>query len=143
MTDPITVSESFVEWLEIEGYGVFGKNIFMNRLGVKAPNDSFTIITSGGQLVNRLVTGEAVKQYLIQVRFRSSSSRKVDRTLFVLEELLNSDQCFKLTGFDIEQVSTAQFASSQDIDNEELQTGLLTVNVRLYRAPNSAPNIES
>ena len=143
MTDPVTVSEAFVEWLEIEGYGAFGVNIFINRLGLKTPQASFTVITNGGQLVRRLVTGEAVKQYLIQVQYRDVSNKNVDRTLFNLEERLNAKDCFKLTGFEVDQVSTAQFASNQDIDLEELQTGLLTVNVQLYRAPNSAPNIES
>ena len=143
MTDPVTVSEAFVEWLEIEGYGAFGENIFLNRLGLKTPRDSFTVITNGGQLVRRLITGEAVKQYLIQVQYRDVSNKKVDRTLFNLEERINARDCFKLTGFEVDQVSTAQFASNQDIDLEELQTGLLTVNVQLYRAPNSAPNIES
>lgn len=143
MTDPVTVSESFVQWLEIEGYGAFGTNIFINRVPLKAPADSFVVITNGGQLVRRLLTGEVVKQYLIQVQYRDTSNKDVDRTLFNLEERLNAADCFYLEGFDVDYVSTAQFASSQDIDNEELQNGLLTVNVQLYRAPNSAPNIES
>jgi len=143
MTDPVTVSESFVQWLEIEGYGAFGNNLFINRIPLKAPADSFVITTNGGQTVRRLITGEVVKQYLIQVQYRDTSNKDVDRTLFNLEERLNAKDCFYLDGFDVDYVSTSQFASSQDIDNEELQTGLLTVNVQLYRAPNSAPNIES
>lgn len=143
MTDPVTVSESFIDWLEVEGYGAFGNNIFLNRKPLNSVSDSFVVTTAGGQVVRRLITGEVVKQYLIQVQYRSVSNKDVDRTLFALEERLNARDCFELDGFNVDYVSTFQFASSQDIDNEELQTGMLTVNVQLYRAPNSAPNIES
>ena len=143
MIDPLTVSEAFIAWLEDRGYGTFGDNIYLNKSPLSAPSDSWTVITDGGQPVTWLVTGEIEKTYLIQVRYKNVSNKVVDRTLFKLEEELNSRYNLYLDGFDVRRVSTSQFASSQDIDNEELQTGLLAVNVQLYRAPNDAPNMES
>lgn len=134
MIDPETISEAFIAWLETEGVGTFGTDIFLNQVPQDAPDDCWRVITAGGAPVLKLKTGEKVKQYYTSVYYRGLLNKNVERLLFRLEEKLNSSKCVDISGFDILEIEATQFPSDVDLDNEERRIGFLQATVRLYKS---------
>lgn len=48
MTEPQTISENFISWLETNGFGTFNTNIYLNLIPNSAPDDAFWVVTAGG-----------------------------------------------------------------------------------------------
>lgn len=133
ITNIETPTEAFVEFLETNGYGVFNTNLFLGLVRPTAPDDTFWVITTGGSPIQRLPTGEMLKQYFISVYYRSRSKQDVEKKMFALEELLNCTPCVQLTGFEVHEISATSFGSDEDIDNEERRVGMLQANIKIYK----------
>lgn len=134
----MTIARAFVDFLEKQGFGVFGQNIYLFRVpnSFKAESEILWIIPSGGSIVGRNRTGEQIKAYQFLVYYRSVSAEKVDIALSALEEQLNCSQCVKLNGFELVQVNTTQFPADQDLDAENRMVGLLRVQLEVYKSCN-------
>lgn len=134
----MTIARAFVDFLEKQGFGVFGQNIYLFRVpnSFKAESEILWIIPSGGSIVGRNRTGEQIKAYQFLVYYRSVSAEKVDIALSALEEQLNCSQCVKLNGFELVQVNTTQFPVDQDLDAENRMVGLLRVQLEVYKSCN-------
>lgn len=128
-----TVSEAFVEYLEQQGYGTFDEDLFLGQVPLKAPDNTFWVITSGGSPIRKLPTGEMLKQYFISVYYRSRSGKDVEKKMFALEELLNCTRCVQLTGFEVNEISATNFGSDEDIDSIERRVGLVQANINIYK----------
>lgn len=128
-----TVSEAFIEYLQNEGVATFNTDLFIGRVPSNAPDTAYWVITSGGSPIQKLRTGEKVKQYFISVYYRSRSGRDIEKNLFSLEEKLNSPDCVNLTGFEVIEVECQQFPTDTDIDNEERRIGFLQANIKIYK----------
>lgn len=128
----MTIAKSFVEYMEDQLLGVFGTDIFIGSVPLNAQDDCYWIVSSGGNPVNENQTGEMLKQYNLNVYFRSLDAEKVDTNMQALEELINADLCTQLNGFDTMDLKATAFPSDQDIDNEERTVGLLQVTVQTY-----------
>lgn len=133
MINPETVSESFIKWLEDEGIGTFGTDIYLSQVPEKAPNTCYWVLTSGGIPISKNKTGERVKQYFTSVYYRSTRAKDVERKLFALEELVNSPNCLQLEGFEVIEFEASQFPQDDDLDNEQLRVGTLQVNIQIYK----------
>jgi hypothetical protein len=133
MINPETVSEAFIKWLEDENIGTFDTDIYLNQVPLKAPDTCYWIITSGGDVIQKLRTGEKVKQYFILVNYRSPKGKLVEKNLFKLEELLNCAECITLEGFEVLEVEATQFPSDSDLDDETRRVGLLQANIKIYK----------
>ncbi len=133
ITNIETVSEAFVEYLEGQNYGTFGTDLFISQVPSNAPDSTLWVITSGGSPIQRLATGEMLKQYFISVFYRSNSAQDVEKKMFALEELLNCTQCVELTGFEVQDITAQNFGSDEDIDNEERRVGMLQANIKIYK----------
>jgi hypothetical protein len=133
ITNIDTVSEAFVEYLELQGYGTFGTDLFLSQVPPNAPDSTLWVITSGGSPIQKLATGETLKQYFISVFYRSTSAMDVEKKIFALEELLNCTQCVELTGFEVHEITAQNFGSDEDIDNEERRVGMLQANIKIYK----------
>lgn len=133
MINPETVSEAFIKFLEEKSIGTFGTNIFLSQVPLDAPDTCFWILTSGGATVQKLKTGERVKQYFTSINYRSDKAKNIERDLFSLEELLNCAECVNLEGFEILEIDATQFPSDEDLDNEDRRVGLLQASVSLYK----------
>ena len=131
----MTISQSFINFLENEGYGTFGQDIFLYRVpnSIKTQIDLFWIIPSGGTPISKNKTGEIIKAYQFLVYYRSTSSRKIDEVLFNLEETLNCRNCVELDGFELVSMETTQFAADQDLDSENRMVGFLQVQLQVYK----------
>lgn len=133
MNNPETVSESFIQWLESQGIGVFNTDIFLNQVPQDAPADCYRVTTSGGNIIQTLRTGEKVKQYFTSIYYRNKKAQLVERNLFALEELINKPQCLELQGFEIISIEANTFATDEDLDSEERSIALLQVNIQIYK----------
>jgi len=132
----MTISRAFVKMLEDKGYGIFGQNIFLYRVpnSFQAESEVLWVIPSGGSIVDRNKTNEAIKAYQFLIYYRSTSAEKVDTSLSVLEEELNCMGCVTIPGFELVQLNTTQFAADQDLDAENRMVGLLRVQVEIYKS---------
>lgn len=135
MMEVQTVSEAFIEWLQNQQVATFGENLFLNQVpsSLQTQDSMYWIITSGGGPVQKLQSGEKVKQYFLSVYYRSRSGKEVERNLFKLEELLNCAECVQLTGFEVIEVEAQQFPSDTDLDDEERRIGFLQANIKIYK----------
>lgn len=130
----MTVFESFIQFLENKGCGVFGQNIYAYRVpnSLKTPTELYWLIPSGGTPVNRLATGQSVKLYQILIYFRSNSAKRVDEVLNELEKLLNCSECVELEGFELMGIQATQFPTDQDLDSENRMVGMIQCQLQVY-----------
>lgn len=133
MIDPKTVSEAFVKFLEERSIGTYSTDLFISQVPIDAPDTCYWIVTSGGATIQKLKTGEKVKQYFITINYRSDKAKNIERDLFDLEELLNCQECVELEGFEVVEVEANQFPSDADIDNTDRRVGLLQANIKIYK----------
>ncbi len=136
MTDPTTVSESFIKWMEDNGYGTFNTDIFLNQIpdeddDSEPINNAYWIVTSGGDVASRNVTAESVQQFSTQVNYRNVSGQAVERTLFELNQKINTRGCFSLDGFDLYAIE-ATMPEDNDKDAENRRQGSFVVAIQIY-----------
>lgn len=132
----MTLSQSFVKFLENKGYGIFGQNIYLYRVpnSKKTETEVLWLIPTGGypSLVNR--TGELIKTYQILIYFRSNNARKVDTVLNDLEQTLNCSQCVDLEGFELVGIRATQLPADQDLDSENRMVGSINCQLEVYKS---------
>lgn len=133
MNNPETISESFIHWLESQGVATFNSDLYLSQVPDSAPDECYWVITSGGAPIQKLRTGEKVKQYFISLYYRSTKAEDVEKNMFKLEELLNQKGCLQLNGFETIEVEANQFPSDSDLDNEERRIGMLQANIKIYK----------
>ena len=132
-TDIKTVSQSFIHFLEGQLNIVFGADLFLNQVPETAPDEAWWIITNGGNRIQKLPSGEQVKQYSILVNQRNRSGKTLEESMFALEELLNCSSCVKLEGFEVYDIEATQFPSDSDLDDESRRVGMLSANIKIYK----------
>lgn len=133
ITDVQTVGEAFVKFLESISYGTFGTNLFLGEVPDSAPAKTMWVITSGGSPEFTTLGGGMMKTYIVDINYRSTSGKDLERKLFALEEILNCTACVELEGFETIGIQAAQFSSDLDIDDESRRIGVLQATVRLYK----------
>ena len=133
MIDSETVGEAFIAYLESLQAGTFGTDLFLGEVPLNAPDDAMFVITSGGAPEVTTPGGGMIKLYNFDINYRSTSGKKLERTLFALEEIMNCTACVNLEGFETIGISATQFASDEDIDDERRRIGILAVTIRLYK----------
>ena len=131
----MTITESFIQWLESEGVATFGQDLYLRRVpdSKHTPDSVYWIIPSGGFRIGKNKTGEMIKQYNFIINFRAVKAKEVEEKLYALEELLNCQSCIELEGFQVLEVEVDVFPDDGDIDDEDRETGLLQVNIKTYK----------
>lgn len=133
MIDTYTVGESFVKYLEGLGIGTFGENLFMGELPLKAPDNSWLVVVSGGNPDLVTTDGSMIKLYTFNIYHRSLAGKEIERELFSLEEKLNCATCVELEGFETIYSRATNFAQDIDLENENRRIGLLQAQIRLFK----------
>ena len=132
----MTLSQSFVKFLEEKGYGISGQNIYMYRVpnSKKTETEVLWLIPTGGfpSQVNK--TGEMMKTYQFLINFRSNSARKVDEVLNDLEQTLNCSNCVSLEGFELVEIRATQLPADQDLDSENRMVGMINCQITVYKS---------
>lgn len=137
MTDPKTVSESFIKWMEDNGYGTFSKDpavkgtIFLNQIPDDAPDNAYWVVTSGGDVTQLNVTRESIQQFTTEVFYRNKSGEVVEHNLFAINQRVNSRTIFEIAGFELFSIQ-ATMPEDEDRDAESRRQGLITVAIQIY-----------
>lgn len=131
----MTITESFIQWLEGQGVATFGQDLYLRRVpdSKNTPTSLYWIIPGGGFPLGRNRTGEMIKQYSYTINYRSNKVKEVEEKLNALEELLNCQNCIVLDGYEVLEVEVNVFPSDGDNDEEDRETGLLQVNIKTYK----------
>lgn len=132
----MTIAQSFIKFLETQGCGVFGQDLYLSRVpdSKNANKKLFWVIPSGGSVIQTNKTNEKIKSYQFLIYFRSTSAQEVDETLFKLEETFNCLSCVKLEEYEVVSVDANQFASAPDLDSENRMVGFLQVQIQVYKS---------
>lgn len=130
----MTIGQSFIKFLESQGCGVFGQDLFLIRVpnSLKTKTNIFWVTPSGGNPVQRNKTKELIKSYSFIIHFRSQSAREVDERLFALEKVLNCMSCVNLEEFNLVSIKATQFGADQDLDSEDRMIGTISVQIEVY-----------
>jgi len=133
MIDPQTVSESFIKWMEDNGYGTFGSDIFLNQIPDDAIDNAYWVITAGGDVTRNLVTAQNIKQYSTQIFYRNVSGEAVGHTLSELEVKVNTRGSFNIDGFEIYSIESTM-PEDNDKDAENRRQASLVVAIEIYKS---------
>lgn len=131
------LAEAFVAFLAAATGATFGENIFIGDApsSDQAPDALWWVNAFGGSGLTKLPTGETLRPYTVEVRYRNKSNKAVYDALYDLEDGINSTT-FDLTGFDVYDVSTLSFPTDEDLDGEDRKVGLLQVRITIYKEAN-------
>lgn len=126
------ITKSFADFLDTEGYGIVGTDIYIGGIPLNAPDPCWWIVSSGGNNKSKNQTGEKQKNYIISVFYRSLNAQDVYDTLEQLETFINQDNCIDIPGYDIIETEATAFPADQDIDNEDRTVGLVQITLTVY-----------
>lgn len=131
----MNLAESFANYLETLGMGTLGQDLWIGVAphSMIAVDNLCWIIESGGSPLITADTGEMIKNYQIQVYYRSRDYKTVKDKMFLLEEQLNCDGCTQLEGFETIDIEATSFPIDLDIDVEDRKVGMLQANLRTYK----------
>lgn len=132
----MTLSQSFVKFLQQKGYGIPGQNMYLFRVpnSKKTETEILWIIPSGGSPIRKNQTGEMIKSYQILIYYRSNSAQKVDEVLNDLETTLNCSSCVNLEGFELVDIRVTQLPVDQDLDSENRMVGSINCQLQVYKS---------
>lgn len=129
----MNIVESFSTYIEGLSGATLGTNLFIGGVPLSAPSSCYWIIGTGGSINLDLKTGEKIKTYTIQIYYRNTDAEAVYDNLQSLEELINSDNCTTLSGYDTIDMTAVSFPVDRDIDDEDRTVGLLETNITIYK----------
>lgn len=98
----------------------------------KVPDALWWVIASGGDTERRLQTGERMKSYLVEIRYRNRDYQTVYDKLYDLEVSLNAQDCIQLSGYETVLIEATTFPIDDDLDGEDRKVGLLAVTITTY-----------
>lgn len=127
----MNLARSFVNYMEANSFGVFGDDLFIGGAPLNAPDSSWWVLLSGGTNEAKYTTGEKIKDYSLNVFYRSTSTSDVYDTLKDFEDFLTNG-CPTLEDYEVIEISTLIYPTDLDLDNEERTVGLMEVSIRVY-----------
>lgn len=130
----MTVAQALAQWMQDNGIGVRGTDIFIGSAPLDAPTACYWIIGGGGTPVIRAQTGGKGKAYIFNVFYRNTDASDVDSKLQALEELANRGVCYSLSGYDTLDIEASSFQSDNDLDLEDRAVGTVQITVTVYQA---------
>lgn len=131
MMTPTTVSESFIKWMEDNGYGTFGTDIFLNQIPDDAQDNAYWVVTAGGSVTSKNVSAESIQQFSTQVFYRNTSGAEVEHKIYALNQQVNARGSFEIDGFDLYAIE-ATMPNDNDRDAENRRQASLVVAIQIY-----------
>lgn len=128
----MNITKSFIQFMEDEGFGTFGTDIFIGGAPLEAPDPCWWVLSSGGTNTIKTHTGEKVKNYTINVFYRNTDAEDVYETLQTFEEDVNSAGCIQLDTYDTIEMEALLYPTDQDIDLEDRTVGVVEVAITVY-----------
>ena len=128
----MNVTKEFAEFLEDEGYGTLGTDLFVGGAPQDAPDVCYWVLSGGGSPTSTNLTNNKQKQYIINVFFRDTDQENVYEKLQAIEELINSDACTQLGSYEVLGIECTLFPTDNDLDVEDRTIGLLEATITIY-----------
>lgn len=128
----MNITRSFADFLVAQGFGTLSTDIFVGGVPQDAGNKALWLLSGGGSPTQTNVTNNKQKQYIINVFYRNTNQEDVYDTLQAIEELINSDACTQLGGYDTLDMTCTLFPTDNDLDVEDRTVGLLEITVTTY-----------
>lgn len=131
----MNIAEAFATYIDTSTAFTIGQDLFIGQApsSDKVPDSIMWVEASGGDTERKAHTGERMKSYLVEVRYRNRNYQTVYDTLHDLEEDLNQSECINLSGFETIQVEATTFPIDEDLDSEGRKVGLLAVTITTYK----------
>lgn len=131
----MNIAEAFAPYLATKTGSTIGQDLFVGQApSSNDVNDSvWSVTASGGDKELNLRTGESLKNYFLEVRYRNRNYETVYNELYDLEEALNAGDCDQLSGFETIQIQATTFPIDDDLDSEDRKIGLLVATVLIYK----------
>lgn len=131
MMTPQTVSEAFIKWMEDNGYGTFGTDIFLNQIPEKAVDNAFWVVTAGGSVTRSMVTTESIQQFSTQVFYRNAAGVEVEHKIFALNQQINNTAGLTLDSFEVYNIK-ATMPNDNDRDAENRRLASIVVSIQIH-----------
>lgn len=128
----MNIAEAFATYLDTNTAFTLGQDLFIGQ-APSSPDSLMWIEASGGDVERRAKTGETMKSYLVQLRYRNMDYEAVYDTLHDLEETFNSSDCITLSGYETIQIQATTFPIDEDLDSEGRKVGLLGITITTYK----------
>lgn len=128
----MNIVRSFVTFMEDQGFGTFGTDIFIGGFPVESPDACFSLQSSSGNLEKKNITNENMEVMNIDIFYRSADEENLYETLEALKTIINSDACTQLDGYDTIDMECIVFPTDRDLENEDRSLGLIQASVRVY-----------
>jgi hypothetical protein len=131
----MNIAFSFANFLEVITGSTLGQTLFIGQApsSNKVNNAIWWIVASGGNRTTDAATGESIKQYVIEVYYRSRDYKAVYDAMQDLELKLNCDDCVQLENYDTLDVKASVLGIDNDLDAEDRKVGLLQANLTVYQ----------
>lgn len=130
----MTVAQALAQWMQENGFGTLGTDLFIGSVPEGAPTASWWILGGGGAPTIKNHTGEKVKAYIFSVLYRNTDSENVDERMQALEEKANSKACHDLAGYDTIELEASGFQSDNDLDGEDRTLGSVEITATVYQS---------
>lgn len=127
----MNIAKAFTTFLQANGFGTVGTDLFLGA-APKKPSTCYWVIPAGGINKQKNVTNNKLKNYVLNVFYRNTSQVTVYENMQALEELINSDGCTQLTGYDTIEMEAILYPTDQDIDVQDRTVGLLEVTITTH-----------
>lgn len=127
----MNLAESFATYLATKSGSTIGQDLYIGQApsSNKVPDAVWSVTASGGAKEIALQSGESIKNYLVEVRYRNRDYETVYNKLHDLEEALNEGICPTLSGFDTISIEATTFPVDDDLDSEDRKIGLLVATI--------------
>lgn len=131
----MNIAESFANYLQTNNIATLGQNLFIGNApsSNRVPDSIYWIIESGGSSLNKNMTGESTKNYVLELYYRDRNYKTVYDNLAVIEEKISCEGCMTLSGFDIIKIEVTSFPIDNDLDSEDRKIGTLQITLTTYR----------
>jgi hypothetical protein len=131
----MSLASAFAPYLATQSGSTIGQDLFIGQApsSNKVPDAVWSVTSSGGSKAITLQSGESVKSYLLEIRYRNRDYETVYDKLHALEEALNAGDCTQLSGFETLSIEATTFPVDEDLDSEDRKLGLLVATVLTYK----------
>lgn len=130
----MNVTDDFTNYLTTVTGATLGQDLWIGIApSTNEVTDPVWWVRSSGGIKNKTSTGEAMKQYVVNVYYRSKSIKDVYDQLQSLEETINSDGCTQLTNYDTVDIEAQVLTVDEDLDNQDRMVGVLEILLTIYK----------
>jgi hypothetical protein len=131
----MNVASAIASYLQDNNIATSGQDLFIGQApsSDKVPDSIYWIQASGGDTERLAQTGERIKSYLVEIRYRNRNYQTVYDNLQTLEELLNGNTCIQIDGYETIQIQATTFPIDDDLDSEDRKVGMLAATILTYK----------